>query len=331
MKALQPHQRSERSIRSWLTRAVPISLVAVLLILLPLILNGYWISLISLGLVYSVAAGGFNIILGWAGQLAFTGAMYFGMGAFVTGFAISKLVIWAEPALLVGILGGAALGAITGLLVMRLKRYYLAIATLALMFLLDYFYTNTPDVTGGVSGFLVPSPYFILLAGGQVNDVVARYYVSAIVALIAFAFLSYLRSSQLARGWRTLRVSEPAAQAVGIRVYRSKVYASVFSGGVMGFAGGWFVVLVGIFLPSSYRLEELLFLFLILVVGGLGSVRGVALSAIILVITREYLRGFIGLSELLFGLMLLVIVLFFQRGIYGTLAAKFSRLREPVA
>ena len=315
------------------TRTAVYVVVVVLagLFALPLALNGYWISLISLGLVYSVAAGGFNVILGWAGQLAFTGAMYFGVGAFLTAFAITKVGAWTEPALLSGIAGGALLGTLTGLLLMRLKRYYLAIASLALMFLLDYFYTNTPSVTGGVSGLLVPSQYFVLLGGGQVNSVEGRYWISILVALIAFAVLSYIRRTSLARGWRTLRVNEPAAQALGIRVYQSKVYASIVCGAVMGFAGGWFAVLVGIFLPSDYKLDELLFLFLILVVGGLGSVRGTALSAIVLVVTREYMRGYIGLSELLFGVMLLLIVLFFQSGIYGSLAAKFPRLREPAA
>lgn len=309
----------------------PVAAVIILLAaLLPLGLNGYFVYLADLALIYITVVIGLTIILGWAGQLAFISSAFFGFGAFSAGLLATRWNMPAEVSIVGGTVMGLLLGVGFGTLVMRLKRYYLAIGTLSLMYMLDYFYRNFPAITGGVSGFPVRAPEFLVLGGYRVTSDYEKYYVALAFAVAAYFFARYLMKTPLGRSWRVVRKDERVAEALGIHVYRSKLMAFAISAGIMAFGGTWFVVVAGRFLPESFLLNELLFHFLILVVGGLGSLTGAVFSTFFLVFAREYLRSFTGVSELLFGTVLLLTVLFLPAGIYGTLARKFQQLRERV-
>jgi branched-chain amino acid transport system permease protein len=316
--------------RSRLTQTLPWLAIALLAALPPLVLNPYLLYLLALGLTYAVLSIGFTIVLGWSGQLAFISVAYFGLGAFSAGSLAWRLGLPAEltiaAALVTGLIAGAAFGA----LVVRLHRYYMAIATLALVVLLDYGYRNFPAFTGGVSGFSVPSPSFAVLLGGTVTTPVGQYAVGLVLLAIAYAVGRWLQRSQLGRAWRVIRLDPRVAQSLGINVYRSRLLAFTIASGFMAAAGGWFVYIGGRFLPETYHLDELLFHFLILVVGGLGTLRGAVIGALSLVFVREYLRSFPGASEIIFGAVLLLTVLFLPTGLYGALAARVRRLRESV-
>lgn len=315
--------------RKW--RPVIAILVLLLALLIPLALNGYFVYLADLALVYIMVTVGLTISLGWSGQLVFMSAAYFGFGAFAAGVAAAKWGLPTEGAIIFGTVMGMLLGVGFGALAMRLKGYYLAIATLSLMYMLDYFYRNVRSITGGVSGFPVPQPKFLLGLGAVVSSDYAKYYVGLALAVCAYAIAYWLRRTPLGRSWRVLRKDEEVARALGINVYRSKLAAFTSSATLIAFGGTWFVFVTGRFLPETFTINELLFHFLILVVGGLGSINGAVFSSILLVFAREYLRGFAGVSEILFGALLLLIVLFLRHGIFGTLARKFPRLREGVA
>jgi branched-chain amino acid transport system permease protein len=308
---------------------MPVALMA-MACLLPVALNGYLVYLAGLALVYVIVAVGFTIILGWSGQLAFMSAAFFGLGAYAGGAAAAWGGAPAELALIAGGAAGVLLGSAFGALAVRLRRYYLAIATLSLMYVLDYCYRNFPAWTGGVSGFPVPQPAFLLLLGREVATDYGKYYVGLALALLAYLSARSGQTTSLGRAWRVIRSDERVAMSLGIDVYRGKLSAFAISAGFLGLAGAWFVFLTGRFLPETFGLNELLFDFVILVVGGLGSLNGAVIGAVILVLAREYLRTFPGISELLFGLVLLATVLFLPRGIYGTPAARFRWLREGV-
>jgi branched-chain amino acid transport system permease protein len=321
-------RRPRRGRRGRLAAArVPLlALVAALLI--PLFLDGYFAYLANLALVYVIVAIGFTIILGWAGQMAFADVAFFGLGAYTGARAASLWGVPAELALAIGILAGLVVGLGFGALVVRLRRYYLSIVTIAFMFVLDYLYRHLDPITGGVRGFAVPSPHFLLLGGQKISSPHLQYYVGLVLVVLAYLFAVRLRKSALGRGWQVVRVDERAAQALGIDVYRSKLAAFAISAAVIAPAGVWLGYLSGRVFPESFGMNELLFHFLIVVIGGLGSLNGAVLGAVLLVLAREYLRGFVGVSEILFGLLLLVSVLVLQKGIYGTLADRFKRLRE---
>ncbi len=317
--------------RRLVREAALVAAVAVAAGLLPAVLNGYYVYLLCVVFVYVVLAIGFNVVLGWSGQFAFVSAAFFGFGAFVSGRVTFLFGVPAEFAIVLGATGAALLGLLFGALAVRLQRYYLAIVTLALMYVLDYSYRNFPDLMGGVSGFRVPEPQFVLLGGAELTSDYEKYYVGLVLALVTYVTVRRVRTTALARGWRVIRRDERAAAALGINVYASRLTAFVVSSALLGLAGGWFIFLNRRFLPESFGLNEMLFDFLVLVVGGLGSLNGSVLGALLLVLAREYLRTFPGLSELVFGGILLASALFLPLGIYGTLADRLRTLREHVA
>ncbi len=302
--------------------------ILAIVVLAPLGLDGYSVYLLDLAAVYVMVAIGFTIVLGWAGQMAFISVAFFGLGAYTGGRAASVWNLPVEVALAVGILAGLLVGLGFGALAVRLRRYYLSIVTMAFMFALDYLYRNLGDLTGGVRGFPVPTPQLLLLGNQKVASPYLQYYVGFVLVVLTYLFAVRLRKSSLGRGWQVVRADEKVAQAIGVNVYRSKLAAFAISAALLSEAGVWFAFTTGRVFPESFGMNELLFHFVIMVLGGLGSLNGAAAGAVLLVVAREYLRSFTGLSEILFGLVLLVSILTMQSGVYGTLAARFRSLRE---
>jgi branched-chain amino acid transport system permease protein len=312
--------------RIWAGRAVAIAVVAIA-VLAPLGLNGFQLFILSLALCYAVATIGFNIALGWAGLFIFTGSAFFGLGAFLNG-RLSLLGLPAELTLLLAAVIGGTIALAFGAITVRLNNYYFAISGIAFMFVLDFFYRNFSELTGGYSGFGIPAPEFLLLGGRPLFSQSGMYYVGLVLVALAYVVARWLERTPLGRGWRTVRKDERIAAALGIHVWWSKLWAFTIASTLMALAGGWFGFLSLRFLPETFMFRELIFLFLIVIVGGLGSVRGMIVGSLVLVLLREYLRGFPGLSELIYGVALLAVVLFFAKGIYGAVASRWRTVRE---
>lgn len=293
-------------------------------------LNDYTLFLAATVFTYAMIAMGLNLVLGWTGQFAFIDVAFFGIGSYVGARIGSVLELPLELALLVGIAAGLVVGLGFGALVSRLRRYYLSIVTIAFMFVLVYVYENATSLTGGLAGFTVPDPQLLVLGGLEISGEYGLYYIGLTLLVATYAFVTWLGRTQLARGWRTLRMSEDVAASLGVDVYRSKVIAIAVAGGILGLAGAWFPYVTGSVFPSSYGFPQLLFDFLVVVVGGLGSMRGAVIAAIALGVVNEKLRGLIGVSEIAFGVVLLACVMFLRRGVYGELAARVPEMREKV-
>lgn len=312
----------------WVSPVVGLVVVA-LAASAPMFLNGFQLFILSLAICYAIATIGFNIALGWAGLLVFTGAAFFGLGAFVGG-RMSVFGLPAEAAILIAGLVGALVGVVFGAMTVKLNHYYFAISGIAFMFILDYFYRNFSDITGGYSGFSIPAPVFLVLGNQRLMSQSGLYYVGLVLLILAYLLARHLERSPLGRGWRAVRRNPGVAESLGVNVWRSKLAAFTITSALMAVAGSWFGFLSLRFLPETFMFRELIFLFLIVIVGGLGSTRGMIIGSVVLVLLREYLRGFPGLSEIIYGAVLLIAVLFFSKGIYGAISKRWRSLREEV-
>lgn len=306
--------------------ATPATLLIVA-IAIPFLINGYYVFIFSISFAYVVAAIGFEIALGRAGLLAFTGSAFFGVGAFVAG-RLASLGVSTEFALLAALVAGAALGYLYGAITVRLQAYYFAITGIVLMLLLNYFYRNASGITGGYSGFSVPAPHFTVVPTGPIISGTTLYFVGVVLAVVAFVAARLLGRSQLGRSWRVVRQAPAVASGLGINVWRARLLSIVISSAFLSLGGAWFGYLSLRFLPESFMFDQLLILFLMLIIGGLRSVNGALIGAVILVWLNQYLAEFVGLSEIIYGVGLLACVLLFSRGIYGTLSARYRAFRE---
>ncbi len=298
---------------------------AVILLALPVFTNDYVQYIINLVLVYGLAAVGFNIVLGYLGQLAFANTAFFGIGAYTLGILMEHygMPFWAAllPA---GIMGGLT-GLLVGLPALRLKGYYLAVVTLALGELLRWGYIHDDALTHGSSGLSVAAlnvPFLPFDTDTQ------RYFVLlASVGLVLWATSNLLRS-RVGRAWVAIRENEFAAASLGFSPALYKVGAFAWSGFVVGISGALFAMLIGHIAPESFDLQQLLLQFAIVMVGGLGSITGSLLGAALLTATPEVLLNFPGAEEIVFGLLLITVLLFFPRGLSGLLPRISPALRS---
>lgn len=297
----------------------------VLLLPVPLLTNEYSQYIVNLVVVYALVALGFNIVLGYLGQLAFANVAFFGIGAYALGILMERFGVPFWLALLPSAVLGGLAGALVGLPALRLRNYYLAIVTLVFGELMRWAYIHADAVTHGSSGLGLPDATIL---GAPLTSEARKYYVFLVVTALAIWGTSNLLRSRIGRAWIAIRENEAAAASLGFSPAAYKIAAFAWSGFLSGLAGALFAVLLGRIAPESFGLHQLLLQFAIVMIGGLGSVAGSLLGAALLTAAPEILRNFPGLEEIVFSLLLIAVLLFVPRGLYGLLVDRVPALRE---
>jgi len=320
--AAAPIRAGARRVRR--QRMVALIALGSALCLLPLVLNNYLQFVVNTMLVYCLVAVGFNVVIGYLGQLAFANAAFFGIGAYATGLSMVHFGLPFPAAMVVGTAAGGLAGGLVGLPALRVKGYYLAIITLAVGELLRWVYVHVDKVTFGSGGFNVPDIRFFGPALGDKG----KYYLFLAAVGIAIAATSLLLRSRFGRAFVAVRNNENAAASLGIAVRRTKVIAFAWSGLVVGLAGALYAALNGRVSPDTFGLSQMLMHFAIVMIGGLGSLVGSIVGAVLLTAAPELLRNFPGLEEIVFSLLLIGVLFFMPMGIGGLLAAQIPFFRE---
>lgn len=308
------------SISKTLSWAVALALV----LLLPLVTGGYWQYVANLVLVYIVIGIGFNILLGHAGQFSFASAAFMGIGAYVTAILSSRfglpfwLVIPASGAV------AALIGVLCAVPALRVASIYLGLVTFAFAELMVWVFLNWKSVTLGANGISVAPPQ--LLGFVLRGDTQIYYLLLPWVAMTFWASVRILRSA-VGRSFVMIRESEIVARCNGIDVAQTKMVAFGLSAFLGGLGGALFAYVVGFILPSSFGLFQLIIHIAIVVIGGMGSIAGPIIGAVLLTVVPEVLRDFQGLQEVLFGATLIAVAIFVPRGLASALK-KVGLLRE---
>jgi branched-chain amino acid transport system permease protein len=261
---------------------------------------------------------GFNVVVGNLGLLAFSNVAFFGIGAYTAGILMAQLGVpwWVAvlPAAAMGALAGAA-ASVPALRGVRL--FYLAIMTLAFGELMRWVYIRWEPVTGGSMGIALPEPTLLGLAIGAESR---KFYVFlALVVLCVIATDRVLRS-RFGRAFVAIRGNEEAAKAMGIPTDRYITLGFAWGGGIVGIGGAMYAALIGHLTPIAFDLTELILQFAIIMVGGLGSLPGSVIGAIVITAAPEFFRDFPGFQELAFGLLIVLILLFLPKGLASLLA-----------
>ncbi len=311
----------------------PFSQRNVLLVLLvvagavPAVANSYYLFVANLVLVYVLLAVGLNILVGYAGQLAFANAAMFGIGAYGTGLLQVHLgwPFWlAFPA---GALIATAVGLAISLPALRLGGLYLALSTLAFAQFAQWVFLHWEPVTFGAGGFRTPPLSFAPL---PIDKSVGLYYLSLALATGLFLFARNLVRSRLGRAFVAIRDGEVGAESLGIDLLRYKALAFGISGLYAGVAGGLYSAMLNFVAPEGFDLFQMVLQKAMIVVGGLGSVAGAVLGAGTIIILLEALREFKGVQEIVFGALLVVFVLFVRGGLVSVLKKGVRGWEEPL-
>lgn len=294
-------------------------LILVCLILFPIIdRDPYHIDVLTNVGIFAMLAVGLNVVVGFAGLLNLGYAAFFAIGAYT--YAILN-VYFGLPFWL-GIPCGAVMSALLGFILgspaIRVRGDYLAIVTLGFGEIIRIIFNNMDRYTGGPNGLLgIAHPVFFKFNFG-VESSPYYYTVLFFVSLVIFV-ITRLKDSRLGRAWVAVREDEVAASCAGINTTKVKLLAFGIGASVAGIAGCIFASKQGTVTPDSFDFILSVMVLAMVVLGGLGSIAGSVIGAAALVILPEILRGFFYYRMLLFGLGMILIMLFRPQGLLGPL------------
>jgi branched-chain amino acid transport system permease protein len=291
-------------------------LVAVpVLVLLPPILGSFLSEVLSIAGIYVLMALGLNIVVGYAGLLDLGYVAFFAVGAYTTAVLTSPTgglevgwIFWAAVPFV--LLAAALAGLLVGTPVLRMRGDYLAIVTLGfgeiarLLFLSDWL---TPTF-GGAQG-LKRIPDIPIAPGVEIRGPESFLYAIFVLILLA-AYVSYsLQNSRIGRAWMAMREDESVAEAVGVNIVAAKLSAFIMGAVLAGLGGALFATKIGTIFPNSFDIIVSITVLVVVIVGGMASVRGVILGAVVLVGLPELLREFDDYRFLMYGALLIFMML----------------------
>ena len=303
------------------TRAQAIAFLAMLaaIVVLPYLLYPIFLMRILTAALFACA---FNLMLGFVGLLSFGHAAFYGMGAYIGAWTLKFWHVDAVVAILLGGLAGGVLGLALGFLAIRRSGIYFAMITLALAQMVYFFCVEAPFTDGEDGIQQVPrGTAFGLL---PLHSDMAMYWLSAGIFLAGFLLIHRVIHSPFGQVLKAIRENEPRAISLGYRVQDYKLIAFVLSTFLAGVAGATTSVVFGIATLDGVASARSGDVVLTTLVGGLGTVFGPVVGAVVTTSMENYLAQFGSWVTITQGAIFVVCVLAFRRGIVGEIAAKLK-------
>ena len=295
----------------------------VLLLGIPLIIeSNYILSIFVIIGIYAIIVQGLGILMGYAGQISFGHAAFFGLGAYTVAILTTQFNCPTIMALPAAMLLPGLVALVIGKPTLKLRELYLALATLGFGILIHIGFTEGKDFTGGPSG-IAGIPYLSVGGFAFDTDIKFFYLVTTILILVSLAIRNLIHS-RVGKALLALSKSEHAAESAGIDTSRLKLQAFVFSALLAGLAGGLYAFYITFISPSPFSFHASVEFVLMAVVGGLGTFAGPLLGSALVVVLSEFLRWAVPLiipgaggeyQIIFFGLILVIIMIYQPEGL----------------
>jgi branched-chain amino acid transport system permease protein len=273
-------------------------------------------------LCFALLASAFNLLIGYVGLMSFGHAAYFGMGAYVSAFVAKEWGFTPELAVLAGGLTGGLLGVVFGWVAIRRQGIYFAMITLALA-QMNYFFCLQAPFTHGEDGIQqVPRGKLFGLISLQPD--LSMYVFIAVLFLFFFLLIHRIVHSPFGQVLKAIRENEPRATSLGYRTDDYKLIAFILSCFIAGIAGGAKALVFGIATLTDVNFATSGEIVLMTLVGGMGTIFGPAVGALVLKAAENYLAGIGSWVTVVQGCIFVVCVLAFRRGVIGELGARLK-------
>jgi branched-chain amino acid transport system permease protein len=295
---------------------------ALVLLILPFAVSGYVLYVVNLLMVFVVLALGMHVVIGESGQFALAHAAFFGIGIYTAGIINTA---WHPPFVLSVLAGGAlsaVLGYLIGYLALRMRDIYLALATFAFGEAMQWVFLTWERVTGGSNGMKMDPAH--LFGYRLTNDLQAYPFVVVLAGLMLWLTVALARS-QYGSSLRAVRESDVAAMAMGINVKAMKQSAFAISAAFAGIAGGMYTLFTSFIHPESLGFQTTILVLTMVVVGGMGSVRGAVAGAIAFGLISELLRQLMSVQEIIYGAILMGFMMFMPKGLFADRNRRVAR------
>lgn len=318
--------RDGHGMAGWRSNRRILYLVPLLALAFAWMVNPYIEYILNLVLIYVLVTVGFNVILGNVGQLAFASVAFFGIGAYTTAILMYHLGLPFWVTLLPSGLMGCAFGVLMSVPALRgVRLFYLAMVTLAFGELMRWVYINAETVTLGSTGLRVPPPFVF---GYALDTEMKKFVFFLLVVTVLIQLTSNLLRSRIGRAFMALKDNELAAAAAGIPTARYIILAFGWGGFLIGIAGALYAAHVRLVAPEAFTLTELILHFAMVMVGGIGSLAGSVIGAVVLSTVPELAQSFPGLEELFLAAVIILILLFLPKGLVSLPGRILPMLRD---
>ena len=298
-------------------------------LLTPALLDIYTMRILNMALIFAVAALGLQLIVGYTGQLSFGHAAFFGIGAYTSAL----LAIYFHLPFYLSMPLAAVTAGMVGWIVaplLRLSGHFLAIGSLALGEIVFLLMINWKWLTKGAYGLYgIPFPK---IGPFELESDGAYYFLVTIVLALVYFLLNRLTKSRFGRGLIAVRENELAAMVSGVRVHAQKMKAFVIGTACAGIAGALYAHYVSYINPESFKFHVSVEMVTMVVIGGLGSLPGGLIGALVIVLLPEYLRALADYRLVVYGSLLIVFMMFLPGGLadltkrpVGMLASRLKR------
>jgi branched-chain amino acid transport system permease protein len=286
---------------------------AAVLLIAGVVHNDYYLTLINFIGIHTLLVVGLNLLMGYAGQISLGHAAFFGLGAYTSGILTATYGVNPWLAMLAGLLVCGITAFLIGVPALKLRGYYLAMATLGFGIIVYIFLNEAQALTGGPSGLAgIPA----LSVFGVKLDTPKRLYLLIWPVLGGILALSAnLVSSRTGRALKALHDGEAAAQSLGVNTSRLKLKIFVWSALYASLAGSFYAHTLNFIAPSSFGFMFSIKLVTMVVLGGMASIWGSLLGAAVLTVLPEILTMFHDYESIIFGAILMVVMIFLPRGL----------------
>ena len=312
----------------WQTPVSRLWLAALFLVLalFPGAANGYIVGLACILGIHVIASAGLNIMTGYTGLISLGHAAFMGVGCYTAAYFAQLGVPFYLTIPMAGLVA-ALLGLVVGIPSLRIKGLYLAVATLAMQFILVFIFREWEPVTGGVRGVNVPNAS---LFGFELNNDTRMYYVIAFCAVVLLIAARNLFRTRIGRAFIAIRDKDISAEVLGIDLFHYKLLAFAIGSFYAGVAGALLGYFYRAMTPEYFTLTLSIFYLAAIIVGGLGTMLGTILGAFFMTLVPELLRALISLiaqwaprateilspvQEVVFGLLIIGFLVFEPHGL----------------
>ena len=305
--------------------------ISVFALVFPFIFSMYQTNIMITGLIYIMLGLGLNIVVGLAGLLDLGYVAFYAVGAYSYALLNHHFGIGFWTALPIGAGVGVLFGILLGFPVLRLRGDYLAIVTLGFGEIIRLILENWNEFSFGPSGIAnIPRPSLFSIQLSLHNATIYLYYLMILFVLFTIFVVNRLQDSRIGRAWIALREDEVACEAMGVDRRKTKLTAFALGATWAGMAGVIFAAKTTFINPASFTIWESIIILCIVVLGGMGSIIGVIVGALILILLPEYLRAFSEYRMLIFGGMLVLMMVFRPGGIVSDVRRtyKFAGLQN---
>jgi branched-chain amino acid transport system permease protein len=275
--------------------------------------HDYYFTLLNFIGIYTLLVVGLNLLLGYAGQISLGHAAFFGLGAYTSGILTATYGVNPWLALVAGLVVSGAAAYLIGIPALKLRGYYLAMATLGFGIIIYIILNQAHDLTGGPSGLSgIPS---LSLAGFAFNSPRRLFLLIWIIVGVILWISANLVNSRTGRAIRALHDSEAGAESLGVDTFRMKLKIFVWSALYASLAGSLYAYTLNFIAPASFGFMFSIKLVTMVVLGGMASIWGSLLGAGVLTMLPEVLTVFQDFEVVIFGLILIVVMIFLPRGL----------------